>query len=145
MPHQHSPKRRPPPQAIISLTFRSTRVMICPPAPRTSAKCSSNGTGPPDQSCGFDVPPSICQGYYILSCADTRFCFVLSSHHMWLRDHCRCPECFHSITKQRLISTFEVNAFPHLCITSSSSSSIGCVVDSSGLGTDFHPVHTEWS
>ncbi|KAN0120946.1 hypothetical protein V8E52_004215 [Russula decolorans] len=29
-------------------------------------------------------------------------------HHIWLRDHCRCPECFHSITKQRLISTFEI-------------------------------------
>ncbi|KAI0261536.1 mitochondrial protein [Gloeopeniophorella convolvens] len=29
-------------------------------------------------------------------------------HHMWLRDHCRCSECFHPVTKQRLMSTFEI-------------------------------------
>ncbi|KAI0249174.1 hypothetical protein BJV78DRAFT_1328612 [Lactifluus subvellereus] len=29
-------------------------------------------------------------------------------HHIWLRDHCRCPECFHPVTKQRLINTFEI-------------------------------------
>ncbi|EIN09855.1 Trimethyllysine dioxygenase [Punctularia strigosozonata HHB-11173 SS5] len=34
----------------------------------------------------------------------------MSSHHIWLRDHCRCPECFHPVTKQRLHSTFEIPA-----------------------------------
>ncbi|TFK20727.1 mitochondrial protein [Coprinopsis marcescibilis] len=29
-------------------------------------------------------------------------------HNIWLRDHCRCPKCFHSITKQRLLNTFEI-------------------------------------
>jgi len=29
-------------------------------------------------------------------------------HHIWLRDHCRCPKCFHAITKQRLVNTFEI-------------------------------------
>ncbi|KAJ3477168.1 hypothetical protein NLI96_g10656 [Meripilus lineatus] len=29
-------------------------------------------------------------------------------HHFWLRDHCRCPECFHPVTKQRLVNTFEI-------------------------------------
>lgn len=29
-------------------------------------------------------------------------------HHMWLRDHCRCPECFHPVTKQRLLNTFDI-------------------------------------
>ncbi|KAF8896524.1 hypothetical protein BD779DRAFT_1608718 [Infundibulicybe gibba] len=29
-------------------------------------------------------------------------------HNIWLRDHCRCPKCFHSITKQRLVNTFEI-------------------------------------
>lgn len=29
-------------------------------------------------------------------------------HSIWLRDHCRCSECFHSITKQRLVDTFKV-------------------------------------
>ncbi|EAU85593.1 mitochondrial protein [Coprinopsis cinerea okayama7 len=31
-------------------------------------------------------------------------------HNIWLRDHCRCPKCFHHITKQRLQSTFEIPA-----------------------------------
>ncbi|KAG1750200.1 Trimethyllysine dioxygenase, partial [Suillus lakei] len=31
-------------------------------------------------------------------------------HHIWLRDHCRCPDCFHPITKQRLLNTFEIPA-----------------------------------
>lgn len=31
-----------------------------------------------------------------------------NSHHLWLRDHCRCPKCFHPATKQRLFSTFDV-------------------------------------
>ncbi|KZS92481.1 homoaconitase [Sistotremastrum niveocremeum HHB9708] len=29
-------------------------------------------------------------------------------HHIWLRDHCRCPSCFHEITKQRLVDTFDI-------------------------------------
>lgn len=31
------------------------------------------------------------------------------SHNIWLRDHCRCSECFHAITKQRLAETFDVS------------------------------------
>ncbi|RDB28690.1 Trimethyllysine dioxygenase [Hypsizygus marmoreus] len=29
-------------------------------------------------------------------------------HNIWLRDHCRCPKCFHPVTKQRLLNTFEI-------------------------------------
>ncbi|KAF9453445.1 Trimethyllysine dioxygenase [Macrolepiota fuliginosa MF-IS2] len=29
-------------------------------------------------------------------------------HNIWLRDHCRCPQCFHPITKQRLLNTFDI-------------------------------------
>lgn len=29
-------------------------------------------------------------------------------HNIWLRDHCRCSECFHAITKQRLAETFDL-------------------------------------
>ncbi|KAH7884549.1 Trimethyllysine dioxygenase [Phlebopus sp. FC_14] len=29
-------------------------------------------------------------------------------HHIWLRDHCRCSSCFHPVTKQRLVNTFEI-------------------------------------
>lgn len=31
-------------------------------------------------------------------------------HHIWLRDHCRCVECFHPKTKQRLLNTFQVSS-----------------------------------
>ncbi|KDN48556.1 hypothetical protein RSAG8_02543, partial [Rhizoctonia solani AG-8 WAC10335] len=29
-------------------------------------------------------------------------------HHIWLRDHCRCADCLHPVTKQRLVNTFEI-------------------------------------
>ncbi|KAF8506150.1 mitochondrial protein [Hysterangium stoloniferum] len=29
-------------------------------------------------------------------------------HNIWLRDHCRCSICFHHITKQRLVDTFDI-------------------------------------
>lgn len=29
-------------------------------------------------------------------------------HHIWLRDHCQCSQCYHPDTKQRLFSTFEI-------------------------------------
>lgn len=31
-------------------------------------------------------------------------------HHIWLRDHCRCPVCYHPKTKQRLLNTFSLPA-----------------------------------
>lgn len=30
-------------------------------------------------------------------------------HHVWLRDHCRCPSCYHPKTKQRLLGTFAIS------------------------------------
>lgn len=36
------------------------------------------------------------------------------SHNIWLRDHCRCPECFHPVTKQRLLDTFGVSSHTSL-------------------------------
>ncbi|KAI9473729.1 MAG: trimethyllysine dioxygenase [Benjaminiella poitrasii] len=29
-------------------------------------------------------------------------------NHFWLRDHCRCKQCYHPITRQRLINTFSI-------------------------------------
>ncbi|KAI8332019.1 hypothetical protein BC941DRAFT_381813 [Chlamydoabsidia padenii] len=26
--------------------------------------------------------------------------------YFWLRDHCRCPDCYHPVTRQRLVNTF---------------------------------------
>ncbi|PWN19040.1 Trimethyllysine dioxygenase [Microstroma glucosiphilum] len=31
------------------------------------------------------------------------------SHNIWLRDHCRCPSCYHPKTKQRLLNTFAIS------------------------------------
>ncbi|CEP14208.1 hypothetical protein [Parasitella parasitica] len=28
--------------------------------------------------------------------------------HFWLRDHCRCAECYHPVTRQRLVDTFAI-------------------------------------
>ncbi|KAJ1307940.1 hypothetical protein OPQ81_002017 [Rhizoctonia solani] len=33
---------------------------------------------------------------------------VSGFHHIWLRDHCRCTDCLHPVTKQRLVNTFEI-------------------------------------
>lgn len=33
---------------------------------------------------------------------------VSNFHYIWLRDNCRCSECFHPYTKQRLLDTFQL-------------------------------------
>ncbi|KAL5476415.1 hypothetical protein ACEPAI_3461 [Sanghuangporus weigelae] len=33
---------------------------------------------------------------------------LLTCLNFWLRDHCRCPECFHQITKQWLVDKFDI-------------------------------------
>ena len=86
----------------ISVSIQAT-LATCRPAPRTNAKYSSNGTEAPDRNCKSVIS-------FHLQLAFVRTLFV--SHHIWLRDHCRCPECFHSVTKQRLINTFDVISFP---------------------------------
>src|SRR5690349_16370182 len=30
---------------------------------------------------------------------------VYTLPYFWLRDHCRCSECYHSVTRQRLVNT----------------------------------------
>ncbi len=37
-------------------------------------------------------------------------CGLGYSHHVLLRDPCRCPQCYHPVTKQRLFNTFDVSA-----------------------------------
>lgn len=96
IPHRRSPRSRP----HISLA-QPTRV-TCRLVARMGVKFPYSGTLAPDQSCGSHPFLNHLSGPW-------RPLFV--SYHIWLRDHCRCPECFHSITKQRLINTFEVNAF----------------------------------
>ena len=43
----------------------------------------------------------------IVFSSDERILIVFS-HHFWLRDHCRCSQCFHPVTKQRMVDTFAV-------------------------------------
>ncbi|KAI6004337.1 Trimethyllysine dioxygenase [Pisolithus marmoratus] len=50
----------------------------------------------------------------IFSVDDSKVSVLLSPqnwshfHHVWLRDHCRCANCFHPVTKQRLVNTFQI-------------------------------------
>jgi hypothetical protein len=92
------------PQVTVAI---QTTLVTCRSAPRTSAKCSSNGMGPLDLNCQLQS-----QFHHLIGLELT----FSVSHHLWLRDHCRCPDCFHSITKQRLINTFDVisSSFPHI-------------------------------
>jgi len=34
--------------------------------------------------------------------------FNNTSDSFWLRDHCKCPTCYHSVTKQRLVDTYAI-------------------------------------
>ncbi|THH20417.1 hypothetical protein EW146_g954 [Bondarzewia mesenterica] len=69
----------------------------------------------PAQSSQDDSQPSFNASDLPTSTANDREVFIQWDntswsrfHHLWLRDHCRCPECFHSVTKQRLVNTFEI-------------------------------------
>lgn len=77
----------------------------------SSTGWSSNNKYGGSQSCywvGYSYLVTIVRNLlYFLECIIV-FTLVFPSHHIWLRDHCRCPKCFHSVTKQRLVNTFEV-------------------------------------
>ncbi|CAO3635575.1 unnamed protein product [Cunninghamella echinulata] len=34
---------------------------------------------------------------------------VYTLPYFWLRDYCRCPNCYHSVTRQRLVNTFGID------------------------------------
>lgn len=52
---------------------------------------------------------AIVSPYYLCLCY-LELTLKAQSHHIWLRDHCRCAQCFHPVTKQRLVNTFEVRS-----------------------------------
>ncbi|KAG9314929.1 Trimethyllysine dioxygenase [Chiua virens] len=64
-------------------------------------------------------------------------------HHIWLRDHCRCSSCFHPVTKQRLVNTFEIppNIKPHHVQASTE----GLEVIWPASGTEYHSSFYPWS
>ena len=61
---------------------------------------------------GTQIKAQDCMCNSVLSLLIIKTSTSPSSDHFWLRDHCRCAECFHQITKQRLVNTFE--ACPNL-------------------------------
>ncbi|KAF9223830.1 Trimethyllysine dioxygenase [Gyrodon lividus] len=64
-------------------------------------------------------------------------------HNIWLRDHCRCPSCFHPVTKQRLVNTFEIplNIKPHHVQASAE----GLEVVWPSSTTEYHSSFYPWS
>ncbi|KAI9001553.1 mitochondrial protein [Trametes punicea] len=75
--------------------------------PRPIAASSSSGPLQESSVPSVDAPPTsrIDDRKVVLGWNETTYSRY---HHIWLRDHCRCPECFHPITKQRLVNTFEI-------------------------------------
>jgi hypothetical protein len=57
-------------------------------------------------------------------------------HNIWLRDHCRCSQCFHPVTKQRLLDTFEASPAHRTCSVSRTHPSNLLSLDTTG-----HPAH----
>ncbi|KAH9068175.1 hypothetical protein EDB83DRAFT_636043 [Lactarius deliciosus] len=84
--------------------FRTAHVRCY--AASTLAKKPPSSDQPRDPNHARDLPTSSAneREVFIQWDGTTRSKF----HHIWLRDHCRCPRCFHSVTKQRLINTFEI-------------------------------------
>ncbi|KAI6154708.1 Trimethyllysine dioxygenase [Pisolithus tinctorius] len=64
-------------------------------------------------------------------------------HHMWLRDHCRCPSCFHPVTKQRLVDTFQIPR--DIKPTNLHASTGGLEIIWSSPSTEHHSSFYPWS
>lgn len=100
--HSSSIAHSAPPRALLKPHSRLMQTATSSPLP----------TPPPPSSA-----PSVSHSSDEPSVALTRdaVCITWSSgvtsrfHHVWLRDHCRCPACYHQKTKQRLLNTFEVS------------------------------------
>ncbi|OAX41986.1 Trimethyllysine dioxygenase [Rhizopogon vinicolor AM-OR11-026] len=63
-------------------------------------------------------------------------------HNIWLRDHCRCPDCFHPITMQRLVNTFEIP--PDIKPIHVQGTTEGLEVVWPGLNTETHSSVYPW-
>lgn len=75
-------------------------------APATSSSASSTTNSYPD---GGPATPGVTTDAKSRSVYITWASGITSKfHNIWLRDHCRCPQCYHPTTKQRLLNTFEI-------------------------------------
>lgn len=104
-------------------TVSTTRATLKPATstagPSSSSSSSSWSPSPPPHTSG---PTSSSPSYNALpkTSSDDKVSRVTWAsgiesryHHMWLRDHCRCPTCYHPKTKQRLLNTFAIPADVH--------------------------------
>ncbi|KAG9285258.1 hypothetical protein G9A89_002511 [Geosiphon pyriformis] len=60
-------------------------------------------------------------------------------HAFWLRDHCQCFQCYHSLTKQRLVDTFKIPT--DIAPSSVSSNAVGVTIS----WNDGHSSLFEWN
>ncbi|KAJ7650659.1 mitochondrial protein [Roridomyces roridus] len=73
---------------------------------RAAAAAVQTKPTPPTEVTSDDLPVVSVAGRKIAVGWDSRTWSRF--HNLWLRDHCRCSACYHSITKQRLLNTFEI-------------------------------------
>lgn len=94
-------------------TPRSGRLFSCrPPLPIQSSASSAASEAPAPTSSYTEGGPALpgvntdtaSRSVYITWASGITSKF----HNVWLRDHCRCPSCYHPTTKQRLLNTFEI-------------------------------------
>ncbi|KAF6767587.1 Taurine catabolism dioxygenase TauD/TfdA [Kalmanozyma brasiliensis GHG001] len=81
-----------------------------PPSAEAATPTSSTSTGSTSYTDGGPTLPGVSTDTKSRSVYITWASGITSKFHtLWLRDHCRCPSCYHPTTKQRLLNTFEVN------------------------------------
>ncbi|SPO27177.1 related to trimethyllysine hydroxylase [Ustilago trichophora] len=79
------------------------------PAQASSSASSAASTSSSSYSDGGPATPGVTTDSKSRSVYITWASGITSKfHNIWLRDHCRCPQCYHPTTKQRLLNTFEI-------------------------------------
>ncbi|KAG0055216.1 hypothetical protein BGZ83_009271 [Gryganskiella cystojenkinii] len=95
-----------PAQAVATTSILPRTAFLAPRLFTTSAVWCNNKTTPPAKVNTKDKNSASVHGNKVhlqwIDGTTSRF------HNFWLRDHCHCPECYHSVTKQRLVNTFKL-------------------------------------
>ena len=93
------------------LSFRSSPRIAAEAAakPSSASSSSASSTASSTYSDGGPATPGVTTDSKSRSVYITWASGITSKfHNIWLRDHCRCPQCYHPTTKQRLLNTFEI-------------------------------------
>ncbi|KAK6528942.1 hypothetical protein TWF694_004170 [Orbilia ellipsospora] len=97
-----SPRFQPPPNPATS----ENPISASPPVPKINKKRTFNVTK-------ADAQPTLSK-HHKISFDDKRISLPWEEgknstfQHIWLRDHCQCPQCMHPQTKQRTLDTFSL-------------------------------------